>query len=57
MRKIVLASKSKVRKAVLEQIGLSDFIVQESAYKEDMTLDKSPEELAKFLSLGKGCSV
>ncbi len=56
-RKIVLASQSKVRANVLRQIGLTDFIIQESTYEEDMTLDKTPQELAKFLSLGKAENV
>jgi septum formation protein len=55
-RKIILASQSKVRRGVLEQLGL-DFEVQESAYEEDMSLDKSPEDLAKFLSLEKAKDV
>ena len=55
-RKIILASQSKSRKSVLEQLGLS-FMVHESHYEEDMTLNKTPEELAKFLSLGKAKNV
>ncbi len=56
-RKIVLASQSPRRKQLLEQIGLCNFEIKESAYKEDMTLDKSPEDLAGFLALQKGKDV
>ncbi len=56
-RQIVLASQSPRRKQLLEQIGLTDFIIQESAYEEDMSLNKTPTELAEFLSLEKGKEV
>ncbi len=56
-RQIILASQSPRRKQLLKQIGLTDFIIQESAYEEDMTLDKTPEELAEFLSLEKAKEV
>lgn len=55
-RKIILASKSPRRKALLEQIGL-DFEICESAYEEDMTAMKDPHELVKFLALNKARDV
>ena len=51
-RKIVLASKSERRKALLEQIGLK-IEVRESKYEEDMNVHGNPYELAKFLALKK----
>ena len=56
-RKIILASKSYWRKALLEQIGLKDFEIVESDYEEDMTALTNPRELAKFLALKKGEAV
>jgi len=56
-RKIVLASQSPRRKQLLEQIGLYNFEIRKSDYKEDMTLNKSPEDLAEFLALQKGKAV
>lgn len=50
--KIYLASTSPRRKELLEQIGLEVQTVN-SNYKEDMSLDMEPLELAKFLSRGK----
>jgi septum formation protein len=55
-RKIVLASKSERRKALLEQIYL-EFEVRESEYEEDMSVMSDPYELAKFLALGKAQDV
>ncbi len=52
-KKIILASKSPRRKELLQQFGLENFEVQESTYEEDMTLNKSPRELAEFLALQK----
>ena len=57
MKKIILASKSERRQQLLKQIGLTDFIVRESDYQEDMSLDKKPAELAKFLAMGKAKEV
>ena len=57
MKKIILASKSERRQQLLKQIGLTDFIVRESNYQEDMSLDKKPAELAKFLAMGKAKEV
>lgn len=55
-RKIILASQSPRRKHLLEQIGLQ-ITVHESKYEEDMTALENPQELAKFLSLGKAKDV
>ncbi len=52
MKKIILASASPRRKEILAKTGL-EFEVAESGYKEDMSLDLEPRELAKFLSKGK----
>lgn len=52
MKKIILASTSYHRKALLEKTGLV-FDIVPSSYEEDMTLDLLPEELAKHLSKGK----
>jgi septum formation protein len=52
MKKIILASSSPRRKQLLEQIGLV-FDIEPSNYEEDMTLDLSPVDLAKYLSHGK----
>jgi septum formation protein len=53
---IVLASASPRRKKLLEKIKL-DFIVDPSNYEEDMTLDLSPKDLVKYLSLQKAKNV
>jgi len=55
-RKIVLASKSEIRKVLLEQIGLF-FEVRESEYEEDMSVMSDPYELVKLLALGKAQDV
>ncbi len=52
MKKIVLASASPRRKELLEQIGLQ-FIVEPSNHDEQVSLDLSPHELARHLSLEK----
>ena len=56
MKKIVLASGSPGRMALLTQIGL-EFEVDPSNYKEDMTLALEPSKLAQHLSLGKALEV
>ncbi|EFK97125.1 Maf-like protein [sediment metagenome] len=56
MPKIILASTSPRRKALLSQLGL-EFEVVHSDYDEDMTLAMEPVELAKFLSAGKADAV
>ena len=52
-RKIILASRSPRRKALLEQVGL-EFEIRESEYEEDMTAMSDPYELVKFLARKKG---
>ncbi len=52
MKRVVLASSSPRRRALLEQIGLN-FIVRPSDYEEDMKLDMEPMVLARHLSEGK----
>ncbi len=56
MKKIILASTSPRRKQLLEQVGIK-FDIEPSSYEEDMTLDMSPIDLAKHLSLGKAQAV
>jgi len=56
MPKIILASTSPRRKELLKQIGL-DFTAVTSDYEEDMTINKKPKELAKYLSNGKAMAV
>jgi septum formation protein len=56
MRKIILASTSPRRRAILKRTGLR-FTIEKSDYEEDMTLKMSPRELAKFLSRGKAEAV
>jgi len=56
MKQIILASASPKRKELLEKAGLV-FEVVSSDYEEDMTLDLPPDELVRFLSLGKAKSV
>jgi len=56
MKKIILASSSPRRQEVLKNIGL-DFDIIVSDYKEDMTLNMTPEKLAEYLSLGKAMDV
>lgn len=55
-RKIVLASRSFRRKELFEQVGIK-FDIRESNFEEDMTLNKKPVALAKFLALKKTESV
>lgn len=56
MKQIILASKSPRRKEIFKKTGLS-FIVEESNYKEDMSLRLSPTALAKQLSQEKAKAV
>ncbi|HET9946907.1 MAG TPA: nucleoside triphosphate pyrophosphatase [Patescibacteria group bacterium] len=56
MKQLILASSSPRRKELLEKAGFT-FSVVTSNYEEDMSLPLSPEDLAKFLSLGKARSV
>jgi septum formation protein len=56
MKQIIVASKSPRRKEIFEKTGLP-FIVEESHYREDMSLSLSPTELAKYLSQEKAKAV
>ena len=56
MRKIILASKSKQRKKLLEIIGF-DFKIEESNYMEDMTEKIPAQKLVQKLALGKAMDV
>ncbi len=56
MKKIILASGSPRRKELLTAAGIK-FDIDVSDYEEDMTLDLSPHELAKYLSKGKASTV
>lgn len=56
MRKLILASGSPSRKEMFEKAGLV-FEVCPSSYEEDMSLQLSPRELAKHLSMGKAEAV
>ena len=56
MKKLILASGSPRRKELLERFT-KDFEIIPSDYEEDMTLDMSPDELAKHLSFGKAKEV
>lgn len=52
MKKIILASASPRRKEILELAGLK-FEIRVSDYEEDLTLNKEPRALARFLSRKK----
>jgi septum formation protein len=56
MKKIILASTSPRRKELLEKIRLK-FDIVDSNYIEDLTLNKKPVDLVKYLSLGKAMAV
>ncbi len=55
-RKLILASASPWRRKILTDAGVS-FTVEESGYKENMSLKLPPHELAKKLALGKALAV
>jgi len=55
-KEIILASTSPRRRMLLQQIGIK-FKIVKSNYQEDMTLNKKPEELSKYLALGKAKDV
>lgn len=55
-RKIILASTSKRRFELAQQMGL-EFEIIGSDYEEDMTMDLSAEDLVKTLSYGKAKDV
>lgn len=56
MKKIILASTSPRRKEILEKLRIP-FEIETSSYKEDMSLNFPPDELAKHLSYEKAKSV
>ena len=56
MRKIILASASVWRREILEKTRIP-FTVEVSDFKEDLTLDLSPEELVETLATGKAETV
>lgn len=56
MRQIILASGSPRRKDLLKQMGL-EFEVIPSDFDEQLDDDRSPEEVAKELGLGKALTV
>lgn len=56
MKNLILASGSPRRKELLAEI-VKEFAVIPSSYDEDMTLEKTPEELALHLSEGKAQDV
>lgn len=56
MKTIILASSSLRRKQLLEKLGIA-FSVEPSNYKEDLTINLSPIELAKKMALGKTLDV
>ncbi|MBU1974910.1 MAG: Maf family protein, partial [Nanoarchaeota archaeon] len=57
MRKIILASGSPRRKALLNQLIGADFEVVESTYEEDNTQAIPPKELVMKHSIEKGKDV
>lgn len=54
--KLILASISPRRKELLEKTGIP-FSIIPSSYEEDMSLNMTPQNLAKFLSAGKALDV
>jgi septum formation protein len=56
MKKLILASSSPRRKEILERLAVP-FETQNSNYKEDISLDISPQDLARTLALGKANAV
>jgi septum formation protein len=56
MKQLILASSSRARKEILENVKAS-FTVRPSSYEEDMNLDMQPKDLAIFLSRGKARNV
>lgn len=53
---VILASESPNKKDVLQRAGLK-FTAKASGYKEDMTLDMQPDQLAEHLARGKAVAV
>ncbi len=56
MKKIILASGSPRRKALLKQIGLQ-FEIEKSGYEEEIDMKIEPHQLVKKMSLKKAQSV
>jgi len=56
MKRIILASTSPRRKEIFSKIKLP-FEIQESNYKEDMSLEMPPAELVEHLSFNKAKAV
>jgi len=56
MRKIILASASVWRKEILEKTGVP-FIVEVSAYEEDLHMQVAPRDLPAILATGKAETV
>ncbi|MCD8382967.1 MAG: Maf family protein [Clostridiales bacterium] len=54
---IILASQSPRRRALLEQMGISDFTVLPARGQEDMSAELTPEHLVETLALNKGREV
>lgn len=57
MGKIVLASQSPRRKALLEQIGMTDFLVLPARGEEDMSAHATPGALCEALARAKAQEV
>lgn len=57
--KIILASTSKIRKKILQEVGLKFSVIapEFDEEKEKKKLKKSPKELAIFLAQGKALSI
>ncbi|MCD8384700.1 MAG: Maf family protein [Clostridiales bacterium] len=54
---IILASQSPRRRALLEQMGITDFTVLPARGQEDMSAELTPEHLVETLALTKGREV
>ncbi|MCD7803418.1 MAG: Maf family protein [Clostridiales bacterium] len=54
---IILASQSPRRRALLEQMGITDFTVLPAKGQEDMSAELTPEHLVETLALAKGREV
>ncbi|MCD7753903.1 MAG: Maf family protein [Clostridiales bacterium] len=54
---IILASQSPRRRALLEQMGITDFTVLPAKGQEDMSAELTPEHLVETLALTKGREV
>ncbi len=54
---IILASQSPRRRALLEQMGITNFTVLPARGQEDMSAELTPEHLVETLALNKGREV